>query len=123
MDFCILLFKGFKRVNSCRNFSNTKIVCYSARDPKKSIGSSLAKMQGLCILAKLLAKLQFNLAVEMDGIGVVIKLESTHPTLQTKECKAFERIALPEAGNKSLPLSSGLSLSAFLIAKHLHHNF
>lgn len=52
--------------------------------PRSCVGQSLAKMEVMALLAKLLGTFHFALAPEMGGVAGVTKRESTHLTLQTK---------------------------------------
>ncbi|CAD7695564.1 unnamed protein product [Ostreobium quekettii] len=51
--------------------------------PRNCVGQSLAKMEVVTVLAKLLGSFQFRLAPEMGGVEGITRRESTHLTLQT----------------------------------------
>lgn len=51
--------------------------------PRNCVGQSLAKMEVVTVLAKLLGSFHFNLAPEMGGVEGITRRESTHLTLQT----------------------------------------
>jgi cytochrome P450 len=57
--------------------------------PRNCVGQSLAKMEVLSLLAKLLAHFRIELAPEMGGRAGVISRESTHLTLQTAGTKGI----------------------------------
>jgi cytochrome P450 len=57
--------------------------------PRNCVGQSLAKMEVLTLLAKLLANFRVELAPEMGGRAGVISRESTHLTLQTAGTKGI----------------------------------
>jgi len=57
--------------------------------PRNCVGQSLAKMEVLTLLAKLLSNFRLELAPEMGGRPGVISRESTHLTLQTAGTKGI----------------------------------
>jgi cytochrome P450 len=57
--------------------------------PRNCVGQSLAKMEVLTLLAKLLANFRVELAPEMGGREGVRSRESTHLTLQTAGTKGI----------------------------------
>jgi len=57
--------------------------------PRNCVGQSLAKMEVLTLLAKLLANFKVELAPEMGGREGIRKRESTHLTLQTAGTKGI----------------------------------
>ncbi|KIY97875.1 Cytochrome P450 3A28 [Monoraphidium neglectum] len=57
--------------------------------PRNCVGQSLAKMEVMALLAKLLASFQIELAPEMGGREGVRGRESTHLTLQTAGTKGI----------------------------------
>jgi cytochrome P450 len=57
--------------------------------PRNCVGQSLAKMEVMTLLAKLLANFRIELAPEMGGRPGVISRESTHLTLQTAGTKGI----------------------------------
>jgi len=78
--------------------------------PRNCVGQSLAKMEVVTVLAKLLGSFQFRLAPEMGGVEGITKRESTHLTLQTKGTQGIRMLLKPrdQAGAhlRSLSLSS-----------------
>lgn len=63
--------------------------------PRNCVGQSLAKMEVLGVLAKLLSNFHFELAPEMNGKEGVKSRESTHLTLQTKGTKGIRMHLTP----------------------------
>jgi cytochrome P450 len=63
--------------------------------PRNCVGQSLAKMEVLGVLAKLLSNFRFTLAPEMNGKEGVTNRESTHLTLQTKGTKGIRMHLTP----------------------------
>jgi hypothetical protein len=57
--------------------------------PRNCVGQSLAKMEVMTLLAKLLANFRIELAPEMGGRPGIISRESTHLTLQTAGTKGI----------------------------------
>jgi cytochrome P450 len=57
--------------------------------PRNCVGQSLAKMEVMTLLAKLLASFRIELAPEMGGRDGVRSRESTHLTLQTAGTKGI----------------------------------
>lgn len=57
--------------------------------PRNCVGQSLAKMEVMTLLAKLLSNFRLELAPEMGGRPGVISRESTHLTLQTAGTKGI----------------------------------
>jgi cytochrome P450 len=57
--------------------------------PRNCVGQSLAKMEVMTLLAKLLASFRIELAPEMGGREGIRKRESTHLTLQTAGTKGI----------------------------------
>eukprot|EP00879_Flechtneria_rotunda_P009548 GHRR01009994.1.p1 GENE.GHRR01009994.1~~GHRR01009994.1.p1 ORF type:complete len:439 (+),score=146.14 GHRR01009994.1:585-1901(+) len=57
--------------------------------PRNCVGQSLAKMEVLTLLAKLLSSFRLELAAEMGGRSGVASRESTHLTLQTAGTKGI----------------------------------
>lgn len=67
--------------------------------PRNCVGQSLAKMEVLTLLAKILANFRIELAPEMGGREGVASRESTHLTLQTAGTKGI-RCHLHPRGDK-----------------------
>lgn len=67
---------------------------------RSCLGQSLAKIEVVTLLAKLLANFQFELAPEMGGVEGVIKRESTHLTLQTKGIQGIRMHLTPRDRKK-----------------------
>jgi hypothetical protein len=65
--------------------------------PRNCVGQSLAKMEVTCLLAKLLAAFEIELAPEMGGRDGIRKRESTHLTLQTAGTKGIRCRLTPRA--------------------------
>ncbi len=66
--------------------------------PRSCVGQSLAKMEVLTLLAKLLGSFRIELAPEMGGREGVRKRESTHLTLQTSGTKGIRCYLHPRSG-------------------------
>jgi cytochrome P450 len=67
--------------------------------PRNCVGQSLAKMEVLTLLAKLLANFKVELAPEMGGREGIRKRESTHLTLQTAGTKGIRCHLHPRSQN------------------------
>ncbi|WIA32107.1 hypothetical protein OEZ86_002958 [Tetradesmus obliquus] len=67
--------------------------------PRNCVGQSLAKMEVLTLLAKLLGNFRIELAAEMGGRPGVISRESTHLTLQTAGTKGIRCHLHPRSEN------------------------
>jgi cytochrome P450 len=65
--------------------------------PRNCVGQSLAKMEVLCLLAKLCANFSISLAPEMGGRDGVRSRESTHLTLQTAGTRGIRCHLQPRA--------------------------
>uniref|UniRef100_A0A383VEH9 Cytochrome P450 n=1 Tax=Tetradesmus obliquus TaxID=3088 RepID=A0A383VEH9_TETOB len=65
--------------------------------PRNCVGQSLAKMEVLCLLAKLCSTFDISLAPEMGGREGVRSRESTHLTLQTAGTKGIRCHLQPRA--------------------------
>lgn len=63
--------------------------------PRNCVGQSLAKMEVLALLVKLLGSFRLRLAPEMGGVKGVVDRESTHLTLQTKGTKGIRMNLMP----------------------------
>jgi cytochrome P450 len=89
--------------------------------PRNCVGQSLAKMEVLTLLAKLLATFEIELAPEMGGRDGIRKRESTHLTLQTAGTKGIRcrlrprspAVAMATADAPAFPLKSDKSVSPF----------
>jgi hypothetical protein len=88
--------------------------------PRNCVGQSLAKMEVMTLLAKLLAAFEVELAPEMGGREGIRKRESTHLTLQTAGTKGIRCRLRPRAPGVStlgvdmpaFPLSADKSVTA-----------
>jgi len=89
--------------------------------PRNCVGQSLAKMEVLTLLAKLLATFEIELAPEMGGRDGIRKRESTHLTLQTAGTKGIRcnlkprspAVVAATAEAPAFPLKSDKSVSPF----------
>jgi hypothetical protein len=77
---CAAVFRAGKRGITFMPFSE---------GPRNCVGQSLAKMEVMTLLAKLLANFSIELAPEMGGRPGIISRESTHLTLQTAGTKGI----------------------------------
>ena len=69
--------------------------------PRNCVGQSLAKMEVMTLLAKLLASFQIELAPEMGGRDGIRARESTHLTLQTAGTKGIRWVSPLGLGRNS----------------------
>ena len=65
--------------------------------PNADVGQSLAKMEVLTLLAKILGSFTIELAPEMGGLEGVLARESTQLTLQTKGTKGIRMRMTPRS--------------------------
>ena len=65
--------------------------------PRSCVGQSLAKMEVLTLLAKILGSFTIELAPEMGGLEGVLARESTQLTLQTKGTKGIRMRMTPRS--------------------------
>ena len=91
--------------------------------PRNCVGQSLAKMEVLTLLAKLLANFRIELAPEMGGREGIRKRESTHLTLQTAGTKGIRCHLHPRSqhvaplGGADWMLNSELSAAGWSVVK------